>query len=181
MPNNFQLADAIEDDPSLLGIPHSKLDCQAAVEKALSLVGVTVNYRGSNHMWRDMVYDRISIDQFRTRYGELTPGLICFTLKHDGSEVKRGYHDDMGAAVHVGIILDNQTCFQSASRGTEIIDISRTTFNQVARCKYISYDDATPQSTLISKLNDLYDLIHTALQKVEEVRHDYTGTDRGSC
>lgn len=141
LPTGEDLAKAIRDHPEILGIPHSKLDCQAAVEKALSLVGVVVNYRGSNHMWRDMVTNRMSISEAGSQIGELLPGMICFTLKHDGSEVRRGYHDSMGAAVHVGIILDNTNCFQSGIRGTEIIPISQTSFNQVALCKFISYPD----------------------------------------
>lgn len=171
MATNLELVDAIRNTPSLMGIPHSTLDCQAAVEKALSLVGVKVNFRGSNDMWRNMVDGRYSITEYREAYGELTPGLICFTLKNDGSEVRRGYHDDMGAAVHVGIILDDKTCFQSASRGTEIIEINRTTFNRVGRCKYIDYDTDI-KTSLIEKINRILDLLRTAKERLEEIRND---------
>ena len=140
MPTNIDLCYAIRDHPELLGIAHSKLDCQAAVERALSLVGVRVNYKGSNDMWRHMVHDRSTISDFKQAHdGQLVPGMICFVLKYDGSEEKRGYHDDMGAATHVGIILDTNTAFQSASRGTEIIDINKTAFNRVAYCDHLTY------------------------------------------
>lgn len=139
MATNYELCHAIRDHPELLGIPHNKLDCQAAVEKALSLVGIKVNYRGSNDMWRHMVHDRYKIDEFRQAFKTLVPGLICFTLRFDGSEKNRGYYDDMGAATHVGIVLDDNTVFQSASRGTEIIDISKTSFNRVAYCDHLDY------------------------------------------
>lgn len=155
MPTNIDLVRSIRDSPQLLGIPHSKCDCQAAVEKALALVGIQVNYRGSNHMWRDMVHDRSWIYDYRAKHGKLTPGLICFTLKNDGSEKNRGYYDDMGAAVHVGIILDNDSCFQSASRGTEICSLSKTTFNQVAYCNLLEYIDIPaeePQENVIMTL-----------------------------
>lgn len=172
MATNIELADAIRNDPSLLGIPHSTVDCQAAVERALKLVGVNVNYKGSNDMWRNMVTERNSIDWYRNTFGELIPGLICFTLRHDGSEVRRGYHDDMGASTHVGIILDDKMCFQSGARGTEIIEISRTSFNQVARCKHIVYEGMDTSPTLTKKLDDLYNLIHEALVRLEEIRDD---------
>lgn len=173
MATNIELVDAIRNDPSLLGIPHSKVDCQAAVEKALKLVGVNVNYKGSNDMWRNMVTDRKSIDWYRdSTYGGLIPGLICFTLRHDGSEVRRGYNDNMGAATHVGIILDDKMCFQSGARGTEIIEISRTSFNQVGRCKHIIYEGDDVSPSLTKKLDDLYNLIHEALVRLEEIRDD---------
>ena len=93
-PTNLDLVNAILSNPKLLGIPHKQLDCQAAVEKALSLVGVKVNYRGSNHMWREMVTDRKTIGSAREdNGGQLLPGLIAFHVKDDGGEGKRGYHD----------------------------------------------------------------------------------------
>lgn len=180
------LAKAIRDHPEILGIPHSKLDCQAAVEKALSLVGVVVNYRGSNHMWREMVTDRLSISAAREAIGELLPGMICFTLKHDGSEVRRGYHDNMGAAVHVGIILDNDNCFQSGIRGTEIIPISQTSFNQAALCKFLSYpelaydeepDDIIDSSHPIELLEQIRQLLQEAEDKLYSLEDYIKGKD----
>ena len=172
-PTGEDLAKAIRDHPEILGIPHSKLDCQAAVEKALSLVGVVVNYKGSNHMWRDMVINRLSITDARHDFGQLLPGMICFTLKHDGSEVQRGYHDNMGAAVHVGIILDNSTCFQSGIRGTEIIPISQTSFNKVAHCRFLYYPDLAydeePDDIIDpSHPMDLLEQIRQLLQEAED-------------
>lgn len=185
-PTGADLAKAIRDHPEILGIPHSKLDCQAAVEKALSLVGVVVNYRGSNHMWREMVTNRMSISEAGSQIGELLPGMICFTLKHDGSEVRRGYHDSMGAAVHVGIILDSNTCFQSGIRGTEIIPISQTSFNQVSLCKFLSYpdiaydeepDDIIDPSQPIELLEQLRQLLQDAEDKLYQLEDYIKGKD----
>lgn len=172
MATGAELAQAIRNTPDLLGIPHSTLDCQAAVEKALRLVGVNVNYRGSNHMWREMVTSRMSIDAYRDLHGALQPGLICFHLKNDGSEKKRGYNDDMGAAVHVGIVLDDQTVFHSGARGTEIIPLANSTFNRVAYCIHLSYDtDPTP---LIEKLDKIIALVKDAKERLEELRRDHS-------
>lgn len=132
-------------------------------------------------MWRDMVTDRLSLSDARAQIGELLPGMICFTLKHDGSEVRRGYHDNMGAAVHVGIILDNDNCFQSGIRGTEIIPISQTSFNQVALCKFllypeIAYDpDDDHESIDSSDGRDILNQIWELLEDVETKLHMLEG------
>ena len=172
MSTNIDLCHAIRDHPEILGIPHSKCDCQAAVEKALRLVGVNVNFKGSNDMWRNMVYDRYTIDEYKRAHdNQLTPGLICFTLRNDGSEKNRGYYDNMGAATHVGIILDTETCFQSASRGTEIISLNQTSFNRVAYCNFLTYVNDTEEGNLsqiqrsieisgaIDKLNEVIEML----------------------
>ena len=173
MSTNYDLVLAIRNATDLLGIPHSKVDCQAAVEKALKLVGVNVNYRGSNHMWRDMVTDRWTIDAYKGAHdGLLTPGLICFHLKNDGSEVARGYHDNMGAAVHVGIILDTDTVFHSGANGTEIRPLAGTTFNRVAFCKHINYIDVESNSTLRARLDSIIATLDTLRNELEVLRND---------
>ena len=166
MATNIDLCHAIRDHPELLGIAHSKLDCQAAVEKALSLVGIKVNYKGSNDMWRHMVHDRYTIADFKQLHDDqLIPGLICFTLRYDGSEQNRGYHDDMGAATHVGIVLDTETVFQSASRGTEIISIKKTSFNRVAYCDHLEY---MPQEEASNEVIQREIEITAAIGKLQE-------------
>ena len=42
-----------------LGTPYKQLDCQAFVEQVLKdCNALSKNWRGSNQMWRDAVYDR---------------------------------------------------------------------------------------------------------------------------
>lgn len=175
-PTNLDLVNAILNNSKLLGIPHKQLDCQAAVEKALSLVGVKVNYRGSNHMWREMVLDRKTIGYAREdNGGQLLPGLIAFHVKDDGGEVKRGYHDSYGNAVHVGIILDDKRVFHSGANGTEIRTIAGSTFNYVAECKHLTYiigtNDIDPDDPSISAM--LADL-ETAIGSLESIRKRLT-------
>lgn len=86
-----------------LKIPYSKLDCQAFVERVLSDCGITKNWRGSNHMWRTALSWRGTIDEARQKFGEVPVGAWLFTVKHDGGEKLRGYNDNDGNAVHVGI------------------------------------------------------------------------------
>ena len=91
------------------GIPYSKLDCQAFVEQVLRDCGVCkpdgsyYNWKGSNSMWRNALSWKGTIDECRTRYGDIPPGSWVFIVKYDGGEVERGYHDNEGNAIHVGI------------------------------------------------------------------------------
>ena len=119
----------------LIGKPYSQYDCQALVEKVLELSGLhIINYRGSNHMWRDLVYDRGSL---KTYFPPL--GSLAFIVRNDGGEVKRGYHDDMGNATHVAIVLDDETVFESTTGGVQYGKLSR--FTDYGLIKDVSYDE----------------------------------------
>ena len=90
-------------------VPYSKLDCQAFVEEVLKDCGVrkpdgtVYNWRGSNHMWRDALSWKGTIEECRTVFGEIPVGSWVFIVKNDGGEKDRGYHDNEGNASHVGI------------------------------------------------------------------------------
>ena len=90
-------------NPGLLGAPYSKYDCQAYVEKVLRDCGVNRNWRGSNHMWREALSWRGSVDECLEQFGEIPKGACLFTVKHDGGERARGYRDNDGNAAHIGI------------------------------------------------------------------------------
>ena len=117
-----QIADAAIGS-GLIGTPYSKLDCQALVEEVLKMAGLKIiNYRGSNHMWRELVYDRESCK------GKAVPaGALAFIVRFDGGEKKRGYSDNMGNATHVAISLGDGTVYESTSGGVQISSISRFT------------------------------------------------------
>ena len=91
------------------GVPYSKLDCQAFVEEVLKDCGVRkpdgspYNWKGSNSMWRNALSWKGTIEECRTRYGEIPIGAWVFIVKNDGREKDRGYHDNEGNASHVGI------------------------------------------------------------------------------
>ena len=90
-------------NPDLLGIPYSKLDCQAFVEKVLRDCGVSRNWRGSNHIWREALSWRGSVAECIEQFGEIPKGACLFTVKNDGGEIRRGYRDNDGNAAHIGI------------------------------------------------------------------------------
>ena len=130
------IADVAEHS-GLLGTPYSKLDCQAFVEVVLQKAGMKIpNYRGSNHMWRELVYDRTP---FTDAYDvdNIPVGVLVFVVKDDGGEKKRGYNDNMGNAAHVGIYLGNGRVIHSATGGVQYGTISR--FTGWAKIKDVNY------------------------------------------
>ena len=125
----------------LIGIPYSKLDCQALIEKILSRGGINCkNFRGSNHMWREMVTNR------RDKYTNIIPGTILFTVKLDGGEKKRGYNDSYGNACHVGMYVGNNyvgNVIHSTTGGVQWDDISSNRWNWAADCIYFERAEDT--------------------------------------
>lgn len=125
----------------LIGIPYSKLDCQALIEKILMRGGINCkNFKGSNHMWRDMVTNR------RDKYTNIIPGTILFTVKLDGGEKKRGYKDSYGNACHVGMYVGNGyegNVIHSTAGGVQWDDISSIRWNWAADCIYFERTEDT--------------------------------------
>lgn len=124
-----------------LGIPYSKLDCQAFVEQVLKDCGVRnaygkpYNWRGSNHMWREAVSDRTAKAD-----GAPPPGAWVFTIKHDGGEIARGYHDNMGNAAHIGIYLGDNLVMHSTTGGVQMDKWSSSRWTHFALATVIKYD-----------------------------------------
>ena len=122
-----------------LGIPYKKLDCQAFVERVLSDAGERgYNWRGSNHMWREALSEKhegICVE-------DVPAGAWLFTVKHDGGEAQRGYHDNEGNAKHVGIYLGNGDVIHSTSAGNACVQMDKITsarWTAWGLCKYIDY------------------------------------------
>ena len=101
-------------------IPYSKLDCQAFVERVLSDCGVSRNWKGSNDMWRNALSWKGTIQDAIDKFGAVPPGAWLFTWVNDGGEVKRGYHDGLGNAKHVGICtLKGKGAMHSSTGGVQ--------------------------------------------------------------
>lgn len=94
-----------------VGKPYSKYDCQAFVEQVLKDLGVRkpdgtpYNWKGSNSMFRTNIRWRGTIEECQKKFGCIPQGAFLFLVKHDGGEVERGYHDDLGNASHVGLYI----------------------------------------------------------------------------
>lgn len=142
----------------LIGIPYNKLDCQALIEKILIRGGIQCkNFRGSNHMWREMVTNR------RDKYTNIKPGTILFSVKLDGGEKKRGYNDSYGNAVHVGMYVGSGyegNVIHSTAGGVQWDSIDSSRWNWAADCIYFN-DEEKPDidcfSDFIAELEKLID------------------------
>lgn len=166
-----QIADAAINS-GLIGTPYSKLDCQALVEDVLKKAGLhIINYRGSNHMWRELVYDRQSKED-----AVILPGMLAFIVKDDGGETKRGYHDDMKNATHVAIALGDGTVFESTTGGVQISSIRR--FTHVARIIDVDYGNVVPdpggatETSTKEKLDKIIEALIQITHELEELRDD---------
>ena len=78
-----------------VGIPYSKLDCQAFVEQVLKDLGVRkengkpYNWTGSNSMWRNHVTWKGTIEECKKKFGGIPLGAFLFLLKWDGGETEQ--------------------------------------------------------------------------------------------
>ena len=108
-----------------IGIPYTKLDCQAFVEQVLKDLGVRksdgtpYNWKGSNSMFRNHIRWRGTIEECRKKFGEIPKGAFMFLVKHDGDEQLKGYKDDLGNATHVGLYVGTEPnpCMDSQPTG----------------------------------------------------------------
>lgn len=144
-----------------LGLKYSEYDCQAFVERVLADCGLRYDWRGSNDMWRNAVTDRNKISDI----SGIPAGAWVFTIKDDGGEVERGYHDDMKNAAHVGIYLGNGDVIHSTktakSDGVQMDKITSKRWTHWAKCKYINYGSGTDElRELVEKLGKytVYDI-----------------------
>ena len=79
------------------------MDCQGLVEYCLDQLGITKNWKGSNHMWRTALSWKGTPEECKKEFGTIPVGALLFILKFDGGEIRRGYTDGLGNAEHVGV------------------------------------------------------------------------------
>lgn len=139
------------DNKKWIGIPYDQWDCQQFVEEMLRGVGARHNWRGSNHMWREAVTDRRPKE-----VASMLPGEWLFTVKNDGGEKERGYNDDMGNAVHVGIYLGGNRVIHSSAGGVQLGRASDTRWTHSAKCKLLDYGIETNLKNMIVKIIETY-------------------------
>ena len=91
--------------PNYLGVPYSKLDCQAFVEKCLSDAGCRINLSGSNAWYREVMRNGWvgSPEECVKAYGHIPPGAFLFILSNNGNEPAKYQGDGIGNASHIGI------------------------------------------------------------------------------
>ena len=131
---------------SYVGIPYSKLDCQAFVEQVLKDLGVRksdgspYNWKGSNSMWRNHITWKGTIEECKKKFGQIPLGAFLFLLKWDGGEVERGYHDGLGNASHVGLYTGTSPLPCMDSQGNRCVDYCKLkVFTHVGLMDMIDY------------------------------------------
>ena len=88
-----------------IGRSYKEMNCQDFVEKCLQGAGISVDLKGSNAWYRKIRAEGWTgtPEECKARFGSVPKGAFLFILAHDGGEVKRGYHDGLGNAKHIGI------------------------------------------------------------------------------
>lgn len=101
--------------PKYLGVPYSKLDCQAFVEKCMKDAGISENLPGSNAWYRKMTWVGTP-DECKKKFGEIPHGAFLYILKPSGGEPEKYKPDGIGNASHIGIY--------TGMSGAEMCDIA---------------------------------------------------------
>ena len=94
--------DLIRAAPKFLGVPYSKLDCQAFVEAVLKEIGIRENLPGSNAWYRHMTWVGTP-EECKASFGRIPKGAFLFILSHNGKEPEKYKPDGIGNASHIGI------------------------------------------------------------------------------
>lgn len=88
-----------------LGRSYNEMDCQAFWEKCAADAGLKKDLAGSNAWYREFAKSGWvgSPEDCKTQFGSVPKGATLFIHAFDGGEEKRGYHDGLGNASHIGI------------------------------------------------------------------------------
>lgn len=88
-----------------LGTPYSVMDCQKFVERCIADCGVKIDLSGSNAWYRYIMQHGavMTPEECVKQLGKVPAGAFLFIHAFDGGEEKRGYHDGLGNASHIGI------------------------------------------------------------------------------
>lgn len=174
MVNHIDFAEQADSD-KYKGIPYSKLDCQGFVEEVLYDCGVRkangtrYNWKGSNSMWRNALSWKGTIAEAVAKFGAIPRGAWMFTVKRDGGEVERGYHDNEGNASHVGIYIEGSRYRHSTK--TKTLDgvsygVMNGSWTHVGIPKMIDFDTNAP--TKIEVPQKVKDAVETIAKWIKE-------------
>jgi len=89
------------------GESRQKCDCQGLIKLCIREAGGTINFAGSNDMFRHGAVWRGTIAEAKAQ-GKLVPGAAVFVVKHDSGEPGHYKADGIGNAKHVGLYCGRQ-------------------------------------------------------------------------
>lgn len=96
-------------------IPYEREDCQDFLEETARECGVTMDYKGSNHMARSM--DWLMPIEDAWTFGMLEEG--CALFIHDPTKQPKGYNDGRGDYNHVGLYVGEDALIDRDKNGRE--------------------------------------------------------------
>ena len=103
-----------------LGRSYSEMDCQEFYERCAEDAGLRMDLKGSNAWYREIRKNGWvgSPEECKKVFGSVPTGATLFIHAYDGGEEKRGYHDGLGNASHIGIVTHRNkgAIHSSASR-----------------------------------------------------------------
>lgn len=151
-------------------IPYKDCDCQGLVKKVLNdLCGLSVQWAGSNDMFRNFCTWTGTISEAVSVFGGLLPGMVVFTVKHDGGEIPRGYDDGFNAS-HVGIYCGGCEVMESTSVNGEGVKCSAYPNSKWTHCgklKMVTYPEQGRADTESVKA-----AIREVIKKLEGIVND---------
>ena len=88
-----------------IGRLYSEMDCQKFFEQCARDCGLNMDLPGSNAWYRKFIQTGWtgSPEECIKKFGSIPNGATLFIHAYDGGEEKRGYHDGLGNASHIGI------------------------------------------------------------------------------
>lgn len=136
-----------------LGTPYSEMDCQKFVEWCFRKCGYNKDMAGSNAWYRYILQHGaiMTPEECVRQLGTVPKGAILFIWANDGGEEKRGYHDGLGNASHMGICTGDRgkgaiASSQSAGKVAESIFRNKSIkggWNRVGLPDFVMYDYTT--------------------------------------
>ena len=104
-----------------LGRSYDEMDCQEFYERCTEDAGLKKDLKGSNAWYREFQKNGWvgTPESCKVQFGSVPKGATLFIHAYDGGEEKRGYHDGLGNASHIGIKTGRGkgAIHSSASRG----------------------------------------------------------------
>jgi hypothetical protein len=104
-----------------LGVPYSRMDCQAFAEQCLRDCGLEKNLAGSNAWYREVMKNGavMTPEECVRELGKVPAGAFLFILSQDGGEPAKYKPDGLGNASHIGICTGRGegAIHSAASRG----------------------------------------------------------------
>lgn len=104
-----------------LGRGYDEMDCQEFYERCCADAGLKKDLKGSNAWYREFQKNGWvgTPESCKVQFGSVPKGATLFIHAYDGGEEKRGYHDGLGNASHIGIKTGRGkgAIHSSASRG----------------------------------------------------------------